>query len=67
LVSDVWQRRGVGTELLQRLVQVGRDEHLDRITADILGENSAMQRVCEKVGFRLTRLQSDFVKAEIDL
>ena len=66
LVSDSAQRQGLGTELLRRLVQVGRDEGLERITAEILAENHAMQRVCEKVGFRLKRAP-DLVKAEIDL
>jgi acetyltransferase len=30
LVSDQWQDRGIGTELLRRLIQVGRDEGLSR-------------------------------------
>ncbi|MBF2021742.1 MAG: bifunctional acetate--CoA ligase family protein/GNAT family N-acetyltransferase [Hydrococcus sp. C42_A2020_068] len=66
LVSDPYQRLGLGTELLKRLVQVGRDEQLERISAEILPENHAMQRVCEKVGFRLRRTP-ELVKAEIDL
>ena len=47
-------------------MQVGRDEGLDYITAEILHENRAMQRVCEKVGFALKRMP-DFVEAKIDL
>ncbi|NDJ23614.1 GNAT family N-acetyltransferase [Nostoc sp. B(2019)] len=66
LVSDPYQRLGLGTEILRQLLQVGRHENLKRITADILPENVAMQRVCEKVGFRLHR-SDDVVSAEIDL
>ncbi|HTV55634.1 MAG TPA: bifunctional acetate--CoA ligase family protein/GNAT family N-acetyltransferase [Terriglobia bacterium] len=55
VVADSFHRRGIGTELLRRLIEVGRDERLDRITADILGENYAMQRVCEKLNFKLNR------------
>jgi acetyltransferase len=66
LVSDVYQKQGVGTMLLEQLVQIGRDEGLERITAEILHENRAMQRVCEKVGFTLTRTP-EFVKAELPL
>lgn len=66
LVSDPYQKRGLGTTLLQRLVQIGRDEGLSRITAEVLPENFAMQRVCEKVGFKLQR-NSDLVRAEIQL
>lgn len=68
LVSDPFQCRGLGTELLRRLLQVGQDEHLKQINADILPENLAMQRVCEKVGFRLDRrVDLGVVRAEIEL
>jgi len=55
LVIDEYQGEGIGTELLRRLVEVGEAEGLDRITADILQQNRAMQRVCEKLGFDLVR------------
>lgn len=66
LISDPHQRQGIGTELLRRLVQVGRDEGIDRIVCEMLAENRGMQRVCEKVGFRLYRAP-DVVKADICL
>jgi acetyltransferase len=66
LVSDTYQKQGIGTKLLEQLVEIGRDEGLERITAEILHENRAMQRVCEKVGFQLKRTP-EFIKATIDL
>ena len=66
LVIDEYQGEGVGTELLNRLLQVGKDEGLDRITADILQQNQAMQRVCEKLDFQIVRSDDpaeDMVKA----
>ena len=55
LVIDEFQGEGIGTELLRRLVAVGEAEGVDRITADILQRNRAMQRVGEKLGFDLVR------------
>jgi acetyltransferase len=55
LISDGSQRQGLGTELLNRLVQIGRDEKLTRITAIILADNRAMQNVSRKAGFSLER------------
>jgi acetyltransferase len=55
IISDRWQRQGLGTELLKRLVQIGRDEKLERISANILSENHAMQLVSKRVGFTLMR------------
>ncbi|RMG36361.1 MAG: GNAT family N-acetyltransferase, partial [Methanobacteriota archaeon] len=52
-ISDAYQRSGLGTILLTKLVEIGRNEGVDRIIADILPENKGMQRVCEKVGFKL--------------
>jgi acetyltransferase len=64
LVIDEYQGEGIGTELLRRLIDVGETEGLDRITADILQQNHAMQRVCEKLGFDLVRGNGrDMVKA----
>ncbi|PEN07888.1 acetyl CoA synthetase subunit alpha [Longimonas halophila] len=70
LVIDTVQREGIGTELLRRLVQIGEDEGLDRITADILKQNRAMQRVCEKLGFEIIYPQDhadEMVKAVLEL
>ncbi|MGA7932762.1 MAG: bifunctional acetate--CoA ligase family protein/GNAT family N-acetyltransferase [Kovacikia sp.] len=68
LVSDRVQGYGLGTELLRRLVQVGRDEHLSLITAEILSDNSGMQRVCEKLGFQIhSTADHSVVKAKIQL
>ncbi len=68
LVSDRWQRRGLGTELGRRLIEVARAEGLDRVFASMLPENREMQRLCERLGFRLhRRLDTSLVEAEIDL
>ncbi|MBD2164730.1 bifunctional acetate--CoA ligase family protein/GNAT family N-acetyltransferase [Calothrix membranacea FACHB-236] len=68
VVSDRVQCQGVGTELLGRLIEIGRDEQLSKITADILAENHGMQKVCEKLGFRIQRTADPtVVKAEFDL
>jgi acetyltransferase len=55
VVADAFHRRGIGAELVRRLLDVGRDERLGRVTADILGGNYAMLRVFEKLKFTLSR------------
>jgi acetyltransferase len=68
LVSDRFQRRGIGTLLLSRLLEVGRTEHLRRITAEILFDNRPMQRISKKLGFQLRRDAEEMVmKADLDL
>jgi acetyltransferase len=66
LVTDDFHHRGLGTELLRRLIDIARREEVERITADILTENRTMQRICERLGFRLAYQADDgAVKAEI--
>lgn len=68
LISDHIQGQGLGSELLRRLVAIGRDERLSRITADILPENIEMQRVSQNAGFTLTQSPHEsIVHAEIIL
>lgn len=61
LVSDGFQGRGLGTEFLRRLIQIGRDEKLTRISAEILPENRQMQAICHKLGFRLVQEPGDII------
>ena len=53
LVADASQGEGLGSELLRRLIEIGRREGLRRITADIAPGNAAMQAICQRLGFHL--------------
>src|SRR6476661_2331614 len=53
IVSDSYQQRGLGTELLRRLLQIGQEEKLEAIVGYILNSNYKMQSICKKLGFEL--------------
>lgn len=61
LVDDAYQRHGLGTELLRRLIEVGRAEGVRCITAVMLRDNQGMQRTCQKLGFQLNYVPQDQV------
>jgi acetyltransferase len=68
LVADPWQGRGLGTELLRRIVAVARAERLDRVGADISAENERMAGVAEKLGFTVERDPgASMFRADLDL
>lgn len=68
LISDRFQHQGVGTLLLEKLLGVGREEGLRRITADILFDNRGMQKISKRLGFTLHRDPEEMVmKADLDL
>ena len=67
VISDAWQNRGLGTQLLKLLLQVARNEKVKRLSGMIMAQNLEMLHVAEKMGFKLTReLQESTVLAEID-
>lgn len=66
LVSDAYQGRGIGMELLRQLLEIGRKEGIKRVVAFMLGENRGMYVVCQKLGFHFTR-EAELIKAYIDL
>jgi acetyltransferase len=53
LIRDDFQARGLGTELLRRLMEVATDEKLDRIFAVMAPENNAMRKIAGRAGFRI--------------
>ena len=53
IVSDRYQKQGLGTELLTRLLEIGKEEQLEAIIGYILSSNYQMQRLCQKLGFKL--------------
>jgi acetyltransferase len=53
LISDQYQRRGLGTELLRRVTEIGNAEGLQRISALVLRENNEMQAVGRRLGYTI--------------
>ncbi len=67
LISDRFQGHGLGTELVKRLIEIARADGLDKVTADILGENRQMIEICKLLGFQLSYAGENVIKAELDL
>jgi acetyltransferase len=51
LVSDDFQKRGIGSVLVQRLVEFARDEKLDLLTASFLAENQPIEKLFKSQAF----------------
>jgi acetyl coenzyme A synthetase (ADP forming)-like protein len=54
-VTDAMQGRGLGTRLLERLAEIGRDRGVRVFDAYVLGDNLAMMDVFLQSGFALTQ------------
>jgi acetyltransferase len=68
IITDSFQRKGIGRELVARLVRVARDEELDRLTASVLTENLPMKKLLEGQGFVFSSGQDpDILEGEMSL
>lgn len=51
VVADDWQGRGLGGELMRRIIKLAADRGFERMEGITLRENAAMQRLAGQLGF----------------
>ena len=51
VVTDAWQRHGIGIRLLRDLICVAAAAGLERIEGDVLDENEPMRGMLQRMGF----------------
>jgi len=68
LVTDEYQNRGVGAELLRRAIRVAREEGITALSAEMLPDNLAMQVITKALGFKV-KMQPGFasVRARLEV
>ena len=66
-VGDQWQGFGLGSKLVDRVIEIGRDMGLESIYGDILSENQRMFQLCEKKGFQIQPVDEETAKATLKL
>jgi len=68
LVSDRFQKQGLGREMVRRLIEVGRAEKIGQIVANILHENEGMRALARHFKFHTRDTgDSSMVVAVLDL
>ena len=51
LVTDEFQNRGLGAELLRRVIRIAREEGVRGVSAEMMPDNLAMQVITRQLGF----------------
>jgi acetyltransferase len=51
VVRDEYQRKGIGSKLMDALIQAARDRHVREINGHVLAANPGMSRFAEDLGF----------------
>ncbi len=68
IVSDAFQGRGLGTEILHRFIDFAKDERLKTLRATLLRENRPMRKLLEKFGFQFSGdVREESLEARLEL
>jgi acetyltransferase len=51
VVSDAYQRQGLGRHLMQRLIEIARERGVKRLVGQVLAENTPMLHLMASIGF----------------
>jgi acetyltransferase len=67
LVSDELQGLGLGSKLMNLLVEIGRDMRVDKIYGYVSVNNYKMLQLCKKKGFKVETFDEETTKASLFL
>lgn len=63
MIKDQWQNKGLGSKLMQKILEIAQKEKVEKVHARMLNENFQMQKLCKRYGFQLKPL-GNYVDAE---
>ncbi len=67
VVGDQWQGLGLGSELVDLVIALGREMGLDTIYGDVLSNNHKMLHLCASRDFKMDVIDDEMTKATLDL
>ncbi|MFI5404790.1 MAG: GNAT family N-acetyltransferase [Candidatus Gagatemarchaeaceae archaeon] len=65
-IADQYQGKGLGRKLLDMIIDIAEEKHLEAIYGVVLKDNAVMLSLCREMGFTLAT-QQDFIRAELTL
>ncbi|MFX1318021.1 MAG: acetate--CoA ligase alpha subunit [Promethearchaeota archaeon] len=67
IIADPWQGLGLGSKLIDFMIEIAIDRGLEEIYGMMLPDNYRAHKIMEKMGFALERTKDGLVKATLDL
>ncbi len=67
IVADPWQGLGLGSKMIDYMIEICIDRGLEEIYGIMLPDNYRAHRLMEKMGFKLERTEDNLVQANLDL
>ena len=67
VIGDQWQGLGLGSKLVDYIIDISKDMGLESICGDVMSRNLKMFRLCTKKGFKMKSMDEEVTKATLDL
>jgi acetyltransferase len=67
VVTDEWQRQGLGSEFLDYLIEIAKDKNLVKINGVVLKDNYPMIALCREKNFKFSEGDPGEYKVEYDV
>lgn len=67
VVGDQWQGQGLGSKLMDYIVEIGKDMGLKAIYGYSISDNTRMISLCKRKGYKLEPADEELVKATLDI
>jgi len=67
VVTDAWQRRGIGHGLAVRLVERARANGIARLTGTAFADNVHVRAILDRLGFRVRSIAGGVLEVELDV
>ncbi|MBM4201607.1 MAG: GNAT family N-acetyltransferase, partial [Gammaproteobacteria bacterium] len=59
VIADAWQRHGLGTRLMNQLIEAAREKGFSSLEGEVLARNAGMLRFTERLGFTAAERPDD--------
>lgn len=66
-IRDVWQGKGIGTKLMEKMIFIAKNEHITLLTAEMLVENVEMQGLLKKFNFSLSPAENNRITGSLKI
>ncbi|MBS7657950.1 MAG: bifunctional acetate--CoA ligase family protein/GNAT family N-acetyltransferase [Candidatus Bathyarchaeia archaeon] len=61
VVADEFQKKGLGTKLMDVIIGIAEEKNLETIYGIIMPENEAIIQLCRKMGFTISRINNEVI------
>jgi len=65
-VADPWQGEGLGPKLIERVIEIAKENGVRTLSGDVLAVNRPMLALAKKMGFNLLRIEEGTCRVELD-